>query len=67
MRNMMLISTGGVFLPVYYLTLAPLGNHGLWLALLLFMVSRGITLGLLAKKHIFAINKWGQATFSRGN
>jgi MATE family multidrug resistance protein len=54
MRNMMLISTLGVFLPVYYLTLSSLGNHGLWLALLLFMVARGITLGLLAKTHIFS-------------
>lgn len=52
MRNMMLISTVGVFLPVYYLTLSPLGNSGLWLALLLFMVARGTTLSLLAKKHI---------------
>jgi MATE family multidrug resistance protein len=52
MRNMMLISMVGVFLPVYYLTLSPLGNNGLWLALLLFMVARGTTLGLLAKKHI---------------
>ena len=54
MRNLMVISTVGVFLPVYYLTISPLGNNGLWLALLLFMVARGITLGLLAKKHIFS-------------
>jgi MATE family multidrug resistance protein len=57
MRNMMLISTLGVFLPVYYLSLSPLGNHGLWLALLLFMVARGITLGLLAKTHILSIKR----------
>lgn len=54
MRNMMVISTVGVFLPIYYLTLSLFGNHGLWLALLLFMIARGITLGLLAKKHIFS-------------
>jgi MATE family multidrug resistance protein len=53
MRNMMLISTLGVFLPAYYLTITPLGNHGLWLALTLFMIARGLTLGLLAKKNIF--------------
>lgn len=53
MRNMMLLSTIAVFLPVYYATLPSLGNHGLWLALLLFMVSRGTSLGLLATKHIF--------------
>jgi MATE family multidrug resistance protein len=54
MRNMMLISTIVIFLPVYYLTLSSVGNHGLWLALLLFMVARGITLGLLAQKNIFS-------------
>jgi MATE family multidrug resistance protein len=53
MRNMMLVSTLMIFLPAYYLTVSAIGNHGLWLALLLFMVARGITLGLLAKKHIF--------------
>jgi MATE family multidrug resistance protein len=54
MRNMMVISTVGVFLPAYYLTLSSTGNHGLWLSLLLFMVARAITLGLLAKRHIFS-------------
>ncbi len=41
MRNLMLISTLVVFLPAWYL-LQPLGNHGLWLAFMLFMASRGI-------------------------
>lgn len=41
MRNIMLFSTLFVFLPAWYL-LTPLGNHGLWLAFLLFMASRGI-------------------------
>jgi len=57
MRNMMLISTIGVFLPVYYLASSAHGNNGLWLALLIFMIARGITLGLLAKKHIFSLNR----------
>ena len=45
MRNAMLISLlvyfGGVwiFLPM-------LGNHGLWLALMTFMLARALTLGL---------------------
>ncbi len=55
MRNMMLLSTLGIFLPTYYLTITSLGNHGLWLALVLFMVARGLTLGLLAKKNIFTL------------
>lgn len=41
MRNIMLISTIVVFLPAWYL-LQGYGNHGLWLAFLLFLASRGI-------------------------
>src|SRR5690606_23913948 len=41
MRDIMVGSTVLVFLPAWYL-LQPLGNHGLWLAFLLFMASRGI-------------------------
>ena len=41
MRNIMLISTFLVFLPVWYVT-RPFGNHGLWFALLAFLASRGV-------------------------
>jgi MATE family multidrug resistance protein len=41
MRNIMVSSTLFVFLPAWYF-LQPLGNHGLWLAFLLFMASRGV-------------------------
>ena len=41
MRDIMLVSTLGVFLPAWYL-LQGYGNHGLWLAFTLFMASRGI-------------------------
>ena len=41
MRNIMLVSTVIVFLPAWYL-LRGYGNHGLWLAFMLFMASRGI-------------------------
>lgn len=44
MRDMMLLSTIGVFFPVWYASQA-LGNHGLWLAMLCFMLARGLTLG----------------------
>jgi MATE family multidrug resistance protein len=53
MRNALLISTLVIFLPSYYLLKTPLGNHGLWLAIMLFMISRGLILTLLAKKSIF--------------
>ncbi|RMG32175.1 MAG: MATE family efflux transporter [Bacteroidetes bacterium] len=53
MRNTMLIATLGVFLPAFYLSFPTLGNHGLWLAMTLFMLARGILLGMLASKSIF--------------
>jgi MATE family multidrug resistance protein len=53
MRNIMLISTLVVFLPAWHL-LQPLGNHGLWLAFLLFMASRGIGMHFGYRKYILA-------------
>lgn len=53
MRNTLLISTLLIFLPSYYLLEPILGNHGLWLAIMLFMVSRGLLLTLFAKKNIY--------------
>ena len=41
MRNAMLLSTLVFFIPVYYLLIGPMGNHGLWLAFLFFQLSRG--------------------------
>ena len=51
MRNIMLSSTLFVFLPAWYF-LQPLGNHGLWLAFLLFMASRGIGMHLGYRKNV---------------
>ena len=53
MRNAMLISTLVIFFPCYWLLLPYLGNHALWVAMLCFMASRGITLSLGAPRHIF--------------
>jgi MATE family multidrug resistance protein len=52
LRNTLLISTMLVFLPAYYLFAGLLGNQGLWLALILFMISRGILLTYYSKKYI---------------
>ncbi len=41
MRNIMVTSTLLVFMPAWYFTQS-LGNHGLWIAFLLFLASRGI-------------------------
>ena len=53
MRNAMIISTLIIFLPAFYLLKADFGNHALWIALTLFMISRGIGLSILASKNIY--------------
>lgn len=53
-RNTMLISAVGVFLPATLLLMPRFGNHGLWIAFLLFMVARGLSMTLMAKKAVFS-------------
>lgn len=53
MRNAMLVATFLIFLPAYYLLEIYLGNHALWLAMMLFMVSRGGLLTILANRSIY--------------
>jgi len=55
MRNTMIIATLLVFIPLNYLLLGPMGNHGLWLALMLFMATRSIFMTIYAPKSIYAI------------
>ncbi len=52
MRNTMLFSTGLVFLPAYYLGTHFLGIHGLWLAMVLFMIARGVALSFYLPNRI---------------
>lgn len=54
MRNMMLLSTLFIFIPSYFIFKDSLGNNALWLALVLFMISRALFLTLLAKRSIFS-------------
>ena len=53
-RNTMLISAIGVFLPATVLLMPRFGNHGLWIAFLLFMVARGLSMTLMARKAVFS-------------
>jgi MATE family multidrug resistance protein len=53
MRNIMLFSTGAVFIPAWYLA-QPFGNHGLWFALMLFFASRGIGMHVGYRKALGA-------------
>ncbi len=45
MRNAMLMSLA-VYLPACWLLIPPYGNHGLWLAMTVFMAARAITLAV---------------------
>ncbi len=53
MRNTMLIATLIVFFPAVFMFNNELGNHGLWLAMLLFMAGRGVAQTLLARRAIY--------------
>ncbi len=53
MRNAMLLSTLLVYFPAYYLLQAHLENHALWLAFVLFLLARGVTLGLMAPGAVY--------------
>ncbi len=54
MRNAMLISALLIFFPAYYLAGRFMDNHGLWLAFILFMVARGITMQLLSRRAVWS-------------
>lgn len=56
MRDSMVIATLGIFLPVYVVGIYFIGNHALWLALTLFMVTRGLALTFYAPRYILRMN-----------
>jgi MATE family multidrug resistance protein len=51
MRNTMILSTL-LFFSVVFILIESLGNHGIWFAFTLFMISRGIFLSISYKKAI---------------
>ncbi|HEX2253941.1 MAG TPA: MATE family efflux transporter [Thermoanaerobaculia bacterium] len=52
LRNSMLLSTLVVFLPASALALALGSNHGLWLAMTLFMAARAATLAVASRRWV---------------
>jgi MATE family multidrug resistance protein len=54
MRNSMLVSTLLVYLPLYFVLQPFYGNHGLWMAFLAFLFSRGLYLYLFSGKYIYS-------------
>ncbi|MBL4709338.1 MAG: MATE family efflux transporter [Flavobacteriales bacterium] len=53
MKWTLLISTFVIFLPSFYLFKLFFGNHGIWLSMTLFMLSRGILQTLWAQRYIY--------------
>ena len=49
-RNTMVIASLIVFLPAWYFLMPIYGNHGLWIAFLLFMVARGVSMTVMAPR-----------------
>lgn len=49
-RNTMIIASLLVFLPAWYFLMPLYGNHGLWIAFLLFMVARGVSMTVMARR-----------------
>lgn len=56
MRNAMVFSTLAVFLPFFYIGMHFWQNHGIWLAMMLFMITRWISLHVLARSNILLQN-----------
>ena len=52
MRNTLLVATFLVFLPTYYILKTTMGNHSLWLAMNLFMLTRSVLLWLYSKRSL---------------
>ena len=52
-RNTMIIAAILVFLPAWRILMPLYGNHGLWIAFLLFMVTRGVSMTAMARRAVF--------------
>jgi len=58
MRNSMVVAAAGYFLTL--LSVPALGNHGLWLAVTVFLALRGLSLWLIWRRH-WRQNSWFDA------
>jgi MATE family multidrug resistance protein len=56
MRNAMIVSFA-VYLGAWWLLWPPLENHGLWIAFLVFFVTRGVTLGVRYPALLRSVNE----------
>ncbi|NQT76434.1 MAG: MATE family efflux transporter [Bacteroidetes bacterium] len=56
MRNTMIIASLLIYIPLNYLLIDPWGNHGLWLALMIFLLARSLIMTLYAPRAIFFLD-----------
>lgn len=54
MRNTLIIATFFIFLPLFFLLKEFFGNHGMWIAFLIFLLARGVIQTILAPKAILS-------------
>jgi multidrug resistance protein, MATE family len=50
MRNVMVVAAAVIFFPAYFLLDPLMGNHALWLALILFLAARSLGMTILARR-----------------
>lgn len=53
MRNSMIIATALIFFPAYLILGRMMGNHGLWLAFILYMAARGVIMSFMARSAVY--------------
>jgi len=63
MRNVMLVATVLVFLPVWYIWGNSMENSGLWLSFLLFLSARSIIQSIAAKRAVFQHQNFTNKSF----
>ena len=54
LRNTMVIATFLIYVPLYLLIAPYMGIHAIWIAMIIFMLARGILLSIMAH-HYFSI------------
>ena len=55
MRNTMFVATA-IFFVLYYVLHQIFGNHGLWMAFIVFLILRGALMFMFRKKHILTVD-----------
>ena len=59
LRNAMLLGAFVIYMPAFFIGRELWGNHGMWMAIIVFSIFRGLSLTVLAKKHIFnPVTNW---------